>query len=151
MHSNQAADATLEQRILRDIGHMGFFLRCHVGGRGGKKPLLVILLNNDGHLTQRELLESSAISSGALSEVLTKLEGEGLLTRTPLATDRRQQEITLTEEGRARAAQIEQQRQAFEAKALEVLDADEKDQLLQTLDRLIDHWERLDKEVDAHE
>ena len=138
-HSHES-DASLELRLLHDFGFFGHYLHLHAGGRSGKQHILARLLRHGGHLTQRELFAGCQISSAALSEVLAKLEAAGLIERSRSDEDRRQQEVTLTEEGEQLAHQIQQRKWDFEAHASEVLTPDERNQLINMLDRLVDHW-----------
>lgn len=133
------------RRILFDLGYFGHFLHMHTGGRSGKQHILTKLLREGGHLTQRQLLESSGVSSAALSEVLGKLESEGLVERTRSEEDRRQLEVRLTSEGRFRAHELETRKAAFEADAVSVLEEDEQRDLLVMLDRLAAHWEQIEE------
>ena len=64
----EPAEESLERRTLHDFGYFGHFLHVYEGGRGGKQHILSKLYYRDGHLTQRELLEATSISSAALSE-----------------------------------------------------------------------------------
>lgn len=133
------------RRILFDFGYFGHFLHQHTGGRSGKQHILTRLLREGGHLPQRELLESSGVSSAALSEVLGKLESEGLVERTRSEEDRRQLEVRLTPEGRFRAHELEARKAEFEAEAVSVLDGDEQRELLGMLDRLAAQWEHIEE------
>lgn len=139
-------DGTVEQRILHDLGYFGYFLHLHHGGRSGKQHVLARLLEAGGTMAQRALQESSPIASASLSELLAKLEGEGLVTRLRSQTDRRQQTIALTEAGRARAREVVEERRAFERRALACLTEDEVDDLADKLDRLAAHWRELGAE-----
>ncbi|WP_455137840.1 MarR family winged helix-turn-helix transcriptional regulator [Thermophilibacter sp.] len=139
-------DPSVEQRILHDLGYFGFFLHLHRGGRSGKQPVLVRLLAAGGTMPQRELQESLPITSASLSELLAKLEAEGLVTRLRSRTDRRQQTIALTEAGRARAREAVEGRRAFERRALACLTEEEVADLADKLDRLAAHWRALEAE-----
>ncbi|WP_242622227.1 MarR family winged helix-turn-helix transcriptional regulator [Olsenella sp. Marseille-P4559] len=143
------ADATTESRILKDLGYFGHFLHLHAGGRSGKQHMLVRLLQSGDSVTQRELQETTPISSAAVSEVLAKLESEGYITRTRSTTDKRQLDVTLTEAGREEAKECAKRRAEFEADALSVLDEDEKRLLLGMLDRLAGHWEEIEEREGA--
>lgn len=132
--------------VLHDLGFFGHYLHKHAGGRGGKQFVLSALHRSSGKLTQRELLERTHNSPAALSEVLAKLEGEGLITRVPYEQDRRQQLIELTPEGEVHAARKCAEREAFEREALSCLSSEETDQLEALLSRLIDHWKHLEEE-----
>ena len=74
------AQPSAELQILRRLGYFGYYLHTHWGGRNGKQHILVELLAHDGCMTQRDLQEASCITSASLSEVVTKLETEGLVS-----------------------------------------------------------------------
>ena len=147
---NGPANVPKANDILHDLGFFGHYLHVHAGGRGGKQFVLITLDKHGGHLTQRQLLEQSKISSAALSEVLGKLEGEELLRRTPCEEDRRTLDIELTDLGKSRAQQIRMERDQFEVDSLACFSTAERSQLKELLDRLVEHWKTLeDKEVVA--
>ena len=140
----------MTQELLHDLGFFGHYLHMHAGGRGGKQFALITLHKNGGQLTQRELLEHASISPAALSEVVAKLECEGLISREPYEHDRRQLLIELTARGQKNAEHLYAEREAFEREAFACLSTEEKQQLRQTLGKLKDHWKHLEKkEVNA--
>ena len=141
-----AAQPSTELQILRRLGYFGYYLHTHWGGRNGKQHILVDLLAHDGCMTQRELQEASCITSASLSEVVTKLETEGLLSRERSETDRRQLTLTLTDEGRRRARDFIESRREFEGLAFDCLAPAERDRLLETLDRVAERWEEIEAE-----
>jgi len=134
----------LSRRILHDLGFFGHYLHVHAGGRSGKQHILAKLHQAGGRLSQRELQERSHISSAALSEVLSKLEMEGLVMRSRSDEDRRQMDITLTEEGITQAIMRKREFEAFESECLSCLSEDERIQLLEMLDRLAELWRGMD-------
>lgn len=136
---------TTEHCIMQDFGYFGHFMHVHSGGRSGKQHMLIKLSIAGGTLQQRELQNSEPISSASLSEVLTKLEREGLIKRTRSERDRRQLDITLTDEGWKEAERLAIRRQAFEADAFSVITPEEREQLLSTLDRLVEHWNDIEE------
>lgn len=138
-----------EHRFLHDIGYLSYFLHQHAGGRSGKPHVLTWLLKNEGHLTQRQLQSHVPTSAATLSEILSKLEANGLIVRTPLESDRRQLDIQLTEAGRERAVQMEQRKHAFETDCLSVLDENEKSQVAELLDRVVAHWKTIEEREKA--
>ena len=95
-------------------------------------------------MTQRDLQEASCITSASLSEVVAKLEAEGLLSRERSETDRRQLTLTLTDEGRRRARDFIESRREFERRAFDCLTPAERDHLLETLDRVAERWEQIE-------
>ncbi len=69
--------------------------------RGGLDGQIRVLrfLHNHGPSTQLEIQEALGIKSPAMSEHITKLEGQGYITRTPSEKDRRARIIRFTPEG----------------------------------------------------
>lgn len=131
--------------ILRDLGFFGHYLHVHAGGRGGKPFVLTALYKSNGKLTQRELLERCNISPAALSEVLAKLEGGGLILRKTYEPDRRQLLIELTKEGEVCAEHMHRERERFEETSLSCLTPQEQTQLEDLLERLREHWTHLEE------
>ncbi len=140
-------DWSTSHKVLHDLGFFGRYLHYAAGGRSGQKHIITFLSFHDGHMTQRELQESLDISSGAISEVLAKVEADGLVERTRSKEDRRLQEVRLTERGRELAQTYARERNAFESASLGCLDAGEQDQLLSLLDRLVEHWRDLARDT----
>ena len=141
---DKASEPSTEMRIMRNFGYFGYYLHVHWGGRNGKQHILIELLANGSEMTQRDLQEASCITSASLSEVIAKLEAEGLVTRERSATDRRQLTVTLTPEGVARAHEIVRTRAAFEERAFDCLAPAERERLAETLDRVAARWAELE-------
>lgn len=137
--------------VLRHLGFFGHYLHMHEGGRGGKRFVLCTLHKQGGRITQRELLERTRVSSAALSEVLSKLESEKLITREPYEHDRRQLDIELTARGRIEADHIHHERVEFEQTAFECLTQREQADLAQMLERLAAHWKTLEEAKSTEE
>ena len=132
------------KRVLHDLGFFGHYLHIHAGGRSGKQHILIKLLLSGGSMTQRELAEALPISTATLSEVISKLEGEGLVERSRSASDKRQLTVVLTDAGKGRAEELLGQFKRFEEDAFSCLTEDEMGLLLGMLDRIVDHWHTLD-------
>lgn len=135
---------SVERRILKNLGYFGHYIFVNRGGRGGKQHVLKTLLNAGGTMNQRQLLEHTSTSSASLSEVLGKLEAEGLVTRARCENDKRQQQIALTPEGTARANEVVRSKEEFEVESMNCLTPQEREELLALLDRIHDHWRSLD-------
>ena len=131
----------LERAIIHDLGQCGHYLHLNAGGRGGQMPVLSRLYLCGGSMSQAGLGEHFCLKSGSLSEVLSKLEAEGLVQRTRSEGDRRKATVTLTETGSKRAEEHLRYRQEFERNAFSCLSDSEKTQLADMLDRVVAHWE----------
>ena len=62
----------------------------------GQFPILIELWSRDG-ITQRELLNEIDVEQATLANTLTRMERDGLITRTRHPNDARAQQIWLTE------------------------------------------------------
>ncbi len=145
MEATHQQEGSLSHKVLYDLGFFGHYLHVHAGGRSGKQHVLAKLHMAGGQLSQRELQERSHISSAALSEVLSKLECEGLVIRSRSDEDRRQMDISLTDEGTKQAIMRKREFEAFESECLSCLSEEERLQLLDMLDRLAEHWRGMDR------
>jgi len=89
-----------------DDGSLSFLLlRCvhalHRSARQGDSQQRVLrILSWRDSMSQRELQDHLRVQPGSLSELLSKLEAKGLLTRERDESDKRRVTLRLTEEGR---------------------------------------------------
>ena len=121
---------------LRACGH---FLHFNMGGKAGRKRVLATLLP-EGEISQRTLQDLLDIQSGSLSEILAKIEADGLLEKVKCGSDRRGYILRLTESGQALAKQVTACHEARVDKLLGCLSDDEQLALLAMLDKLTLHW-----------
>jgi MarR family transcriptional regulator, organic hydroperoxide resistance regulator len=87
-------------------------------------------------LTVRALAESAAVAPPTATRMLDGLERDGVVTRTPLATDRRCVHVDLTEAGRAALAQTESAVRDARARVAASLSPAEREQAAALLRRL---------------
>lgn len=121
---------------LHRLGHMLYHSADH---RGGQFRAMAVLASC-GAMGQRELGEYLDVRAGSLSELLTKLETAGYITRSVNAQDRRNTDVALTESGRAASAQHEAERTEKTRALFTALSAEEKQQLNGLLERLTADW-----------
>jgi DNA-binding MarR family transcriptional regulator len=91
--------------------------------------VLATLRRNDRDLTPAELMRSSMVTSGAITQRLDRLESRGLVSRTPSATDGRVVHVSLTPAGRALIDRALPDHVATEHRLLASLSAEERDAL----------------------
>ena len=120
----------------------GRFLYYQVGGKAGQQRILM-RLNTHGKTTQKELQDVLDISSGALSEILQKMEDGGLILRTKSADDKRMVDLSLTERGSATAISVEAHYHRTLDRMFECLSAEQKSQLEETLGILTLHLDEI--------
>lgn len=119
----------------------------HGGGHGQG---YVLSLLAEAPLSQKELLEKLGVRAGSLSELLSKLESAGYITRTKDESDSRVVNVAITESGRASAAERGQQRMQFADGLFSALDDGEKETLTTLLEKLHEAW-RSERELDDAE
>lgn len=101
-----------------------------------RERLLVIADSYDGAVRQKTLVDELDISPAAVSELVSKLEKDKYVNREVDPDDKRATLIKLTELGKARAAELADERNERFSKAFTALSAKEKDQLLKLLEKL---------------
>lgn len=122
---------------LRDISHI---MRGQYEGKASQKRILIILHQSDT-LTQKELTERLGIQPGSASEILSKLENAGLITRTPNEEDRRTTDIQLTDTGMELALEAVEQRKKRHQEMFSCLSSEERQTLLSLLEKIHSDWE----------
>lgn len=143
-------NASMTEKLIinmRDIGHM---MRRQSEGKASQKRILIIL-HKSGTLTQKELTERLGIQAGSASEILSKLENAGLITRTTNTADRRTTDIQLTDAGTQLALDAAEQRQKRHQEMFSCLSSEEQQTLLSLLEKIHTDWEiRFAKHQDHH-
>lgn len=132
-------DADMNDKLiinLRDLGHVMRFL---YEGKASQKRILIIL-NESETITQRDLTERLGIQPGSASEILSKLEGAGLIIRTQNEADRRTTDVCLTDAGRELATEALSQRRKRHEEMFSCLSEEEKQELLSLLERVCADW-----------
>lgn len=133
-------EADIPQKLIinfRDINHI---MRYLYEGRGSQKRILIVL-QETGTITQRELTERLGIQPGSASEVIAKLEDAGNILRVPSESDRRTMDIALTEQGGILAETLMAQREKRHEEMFSCLSEEEKSSLLGLLEKINEDWE----------
>lgn len=103
--------------------------------------VLATLRRNARELTPAELMRSSMVTSGAITQRLDRLEARGLVTRTPSATDGRVVHVSLTEAGQELIDHALPAHVATEHRLLASLTAEERAALATSLRNLLEALE----------
>jgi DNA-binding MarR family transcriptional regulator len=114
-------------------------MRHHADAKGGQGRILGFLLRRE-RIPQREMQELLGVQAGSLSEILSKLEAGGLISRTPNEDDRRSMDIVMTEEGGRIAQESEVHRQQRRETLFQALSEEEKRTLAALLEKLNEDW-----------
>lgn len=133
-----------------DLTLLRQFRRCsHIQHRMGRfhgQGYLLILLNQHGQMTQRELASLTCRRSATLSEQLESMEEAGLIMRGKNVDDKRNIDIHLTDQGCKIAMDAEKERQEMAVLLFSQLTFEEKVQLHSILGKLETSWQDLDEQ-----
>jgi DNA-binding MarR family transcriptional regulator len=113
--------------------------RIRIDGRESIPPLQLSALatvEQHGPLRLSELARREAVTAPTMSRVLTALDEQGLVIRTPDPNDARGVRIVLSDEGAARLAEVRSHRTALVARRLARLDRDQRGALVAALPAL---------------
>ena len=104
--------------------------------------LLACAAENPG-VSSRELCELLDVRPSSLSEMLSRAEADGLLTRTTDEADKRVQRITLSEKGSRLISELRAARDEDARKKTSCLTEEEKKKFCDLCNKLSEHIERL--------
>lgn len=102
----------------------------------GQFPILLELWQKDG-VSQRDLLEKIDVEQATLANTLSRMERDGLITRTKNPADARAQQIWLSERALEIRDQSYQAAHDQNQRALRVLNDAEQAQFLEFMQRII--------------
>lgn len=149
MEHYHAAD--MDERLIINLRDLSHIMRSMYEGKASQKRILIIL-NEAGTITQRDLTERLGIQPGSASEILSKLESAGWILRTENEGDRRTTDVCLTDSGRELAREASLQRKKRHEEMFSCLSQEEKQRLLSLLERVWTDWRsRYDGREKTHE
>ena len=132
-------DNELNLRLLGMMHQISYLMQTQEKFRGQGR--LLVLLNQYGALTQRELIELTGRRSATLSEQLDGMEKSGLISRCKTEQDKRNVDVELTEQGEKAAIEAMQNRQAYADELFDTIPQRKKQQLAGLLDSLLHTWD----------
>ena len=143
-------DLSCDERIVKDLMHCARYLRTNSEGKGSQRRVLT-MLSYEGSMTQKDLLEKMGVRASSLSELLSKLEAKGFVTKEKSDADKRNYHVSITPDGVDALNEMQLQHQAAMADLLSGLSEDERSQLAALLSKLHELWhERMDISTHPH-
>lgn len=131
---------SIDTKIIKNFRGISHTIMRNSEGKGSQSRILIILLENK-EVSQRALTKHLGIQPGSVSEVLKKLEDNGLINRLASEDDRRTSILSLTAEGEEAAKKALSHKDQLYNEMLEVLDEKDKQELLTLLEKLNDDWD----------
>lgn len=101
-----------------------------------RERILRILLSEESGLRQKQLCETMGVGAPAMSETIERLEADGYVERIPDPEDKRATRILLTEKGKARAYEMQDNHEENMDEMFKNLTEDEKVQLIALLQKI---------------
>lgn len=132
----------INSRLILNLRDLGDQIRFLFEGRGSQKRVLILLLEN-GEMTQKKLTEKMGVQPGSASEVIGKLEAAGLIERKESEGDRRTADVTLSEQGIRMAKEAKEKRIERHQEMFCALSEEEKETLLSLAEKLNASWQSL--------
>ena len=120
--------------LMRACGHILY----HSGAQRSGQGRILHILDTEGPVSQKDLQDRLNIQSGSISEILTKLEKEGLIERRKDERDRRRVILYLTDKGAEHARLWHAGR--WEKDWFCALSEEQREQLKGLLQILLDSW-----------
>ena len=131
---------SIDTKIIKNFRGISHTIMRNSEGKGSQSRILIILLENK-EVSQRALTKHLGIQPGSVSEVLKKLEDNGLINRLASEDDRRTSILSLTAEGEEAAKKALSHKDQLYNEMLEILDEKDKQELLALLEKLNDDWD----------
>lgn len=137
---------TLDEEIVQMLGTLNALSRRgrtppspeNNAPRGQGRGRMMGFLNDHGEMSQSQIAAHLDIRPQSLSELLCKMECDGLITRRQSTEDKRQTLVTLTDNGRSRVENFRENHRRHAAEFLEPLTEEEKTVLADILRKLIE-------------
>lgn len=136
-------DDSPQDALLMRLRACGHFLRHRTEGKGGQRRILAIL-GEHNPISQRELTEILHIQPGSLSEILGKIEGNAWIERRQNEADKRNVDISLTQQGAAALEEMNERHGRAAVNLFAELSQAEIEQLSALLDKLLGAWRAQD-------
>lgn len=127
--------------VLHQLRRCGHFLHQMMGGGKASQFRVLNILSRHENVTQCQLQELMGVRQSSMSELVQKLEEQGLITRERSESDRRQIIISLTDAGMRESCANEEQRATQAQEMLNPLSEEEQRQLYLLLEKLLSAWE----------
>ena len=130
---------TLCHEVVKRLHRCGHVLHFQLGCMSARNRILA-QLDIHGELLQKELQDHLQIQSGSLSEIIIKMESEGLIEKVRSAKDGRYFVLRLTEKGLKEAHLRRAENDKISEDLMEHAEPEELQQLYDQLNKLLNTW-----------
>lgn len=121
--------------VMRETMH----LLHRTNGRRPTQERILFLLNRE-EMSQKKLQDTLKIAQGSLSELIIKMERNGLVTKRKDPSDQRRVLLALSAEGKKQAIENHRHYLSDDQGLFQILKNDEKNELMDILSKLNAEW-----------
>lgn len=132
-------DTLLTNKTVAQLRACGHFLHYRTGGRAGRRRILTTLSEHQ-ELLQRELQDILEVQSGSLSEIVIKMEEDGLIQKVRSEKDGRHFVLKLTQKGMMEAERSKRDYEDRTEKMMSCFSDTQLEELHGLLDIMLTHW-----------
>ncbi|MGN0659289.1 MAG: MarR family winged helix-turn-helix transcriptional regulator [Emergencia sp.] len=128
-------DQELHYLLMRAYHHSNRKIVQQITGHGmypGQPKILEYLLEHDGCFA-RDICRGCVLDKSTMTDLLRRMESQGLIRRSAGADDRRTSHIHMTEKGRSAILQLKESFRTIDEKAFQGIGKKERAQFLETL------------------
>lgn len=129
----------IDRRVAESLGDTG-----QLSGSASKALMTLRAQGAPHQMTPTAISRALSMTSGATTNLIDRIESAGLARRSPDPTDRRGVLVTLTDQGRALAEDLQRRGEATERELLAPLDLSDREMLTTLLRKLLSAYERED-------
>lgn len=134
--------------VIKQLRMCGHFLYFRMGGRIGRRRILVVLEKYQ-ELLQKELQDILQVQSGSLSEIIIKMENDGLIEKAKSERDGRHIVLRLTEKGLREAKKTREEYDKHVEELMSCLTQPQKEELNELLSIILDHWKSMERQIES--
>lgn len=139
---------TLSDEVIKQLRMCGHFLYFKMGGKIGRRRILVVLEEHH-ELLQKELQDILQVQSGSLSEIVIKMENDGLIEKAKSTKDGRHLVLRLTEKGLEEAKIAHEDNEKDVEELMSCLTKEQEKELHTLLKIVLNHWKNFKNDSPA--
>lgn len=125
--------------LLKLLNECAHYLHYKKPAYRGKSKVLHSLAD-EGAMPQNKLMKIMDVKAGSMSELLGKMENDGLIERKRDINDKRSVLVNITEHGIEQMEVFDEERKNHARETFEILGEDEKTQLADILQKMLNDW-----------
>ena len=133
--------SALSNDVIKQLRMCGHFLYFRMGGKIGRKRILIVLEEHH-ELLQKELQDILQVQSGSLSEIIIKMENDGLIESRHIV-------LRLTNKGIKEAIAAKKEHDKYVDELMSCVTESQKEELYNLLSIILKHWKEIERKLES--